>query len=176
MQTKLTGIGFAAFLLLAAAPASAGEIFAGVYAHDVDLVTRSGIENGADVQIGWRGERMRFLRAVGSPSPHVFVSANSAGDTHFAAAGVSWKFGHPVYVRPGIGVAIHNGPDRYDPADGRIYYGSRILFEPELGIGYQVSDRVSVEASWVHLSHATLLSGQNPGLDAIGVRLNYRLR
>jgi hypothetical protein len=47
-----------------------------------------------------------------------------------------------------------------------------VLFEPELGIGAQVTDRLSVEASWVHMSHARLFSRQNPGIDNLGVRLN----
>jgi lipid A 3-O-deacylase len=158
----------------AAAPAA--ELFAGVYAHDVDLVTASGIEEGVDFELGWRGDRIDALRAIGRPSPHVFASLNSAGDTHFAAAGLSWKIGKPLYVRPGIGLAVHNGPSQVEPGERRIDFGSRILFEPELGIGYQVSDRFSIEASWVHLSHATLFSSNNPGLDTIGVRMNYRLR
>ena len=54
-------------------------------------------------------------------------------------------------------------------------FGSRILFEPELGLGVQLSERVSVEASWIHVSNAGLLSRQNPGMDNIGLRLNYRL-
>jgi len=41
-----------------------------------------------------------------------------------------------------------------------------------MAIGAQVSDRVSIEASWVHLSHAALLGRQNPGIDNIGARLN----
>ena len=58
----------------------------------------------------------------------------------------------------------------------RTDFGSRILFEPEIGIGYQVSERVAVEAAWVHVSHAQLLSRQNPGMDSIGIRLSWRLR
>ena len=54
--------------------------------------------------------------------------------------------------------------------------GSRILFAPEIGVGAQLTDRVSVEASWVHLSHAQLFSRHNPGMDTIGLRLNYRFR
>jgi lipid A 3-O-deacylase len=173
MKSRSILIGLA--LLAAPGVASASEIFGGVYAHDVDLVTRSGIEDGVDFQLGWRGDRMRFLRPVGSPSPHVFASLNSSGDAHFVSAGVSWKLGRTLYVRPGIGLAVHTGPDRTDPGEDRIDFGSRLLFAPELGIGYQATDRLSVEASWVHLSHATLFSGQNPGLDTIGIRLNYRL-
>ena len=164
-------------LVLASAPASAQEVFGGVYAHDVDTpLNLSGIEDGVDVELGWRGEKMRVLRAIGSPSPHAFVSVNSAGDTHFAAAGISWKIGDRVYVRPGIGLAVHSGPRRVDFGEDRIDFGSRILFAPEMGLGARVSERVSVEASWVHFSHATLFSGQNPGIDTIGARINYRFR
>ena len=161
---------------LLASPAQAGEIFGGVLVHDVDTpITRSGIETGLDLQLGWRGDRMEALRFLGRPSPYLFGSVNTEGDTNFAAAGLSWKFGDRFYVRPGIGLAIHDGPKTVVPGDGRIDFGSRILFEPELGVGYQISANASVEAAWVHLSHAQLFGGQNPGMDSIGIRLNWRL-
>jgi lipid A 3-O-deacylase len=159
-----------------AAPAAAQEVFGGIYAHDVNWVTRSGIERGTDFELGIRGARLHALDFLGAPRPHAFVSVNSAGDTHFAAAGLSWQIGDRVYLRPGIGVAIHTGPNDFDPANRRIYFGSRILFEPELGLGVKLTRRASVEASWVHLSHAQIFSGQNPGLDTVGLRLNYALR
>jgi lipid A 3-O-deacylase len=165
----------AAFALVSA-PARADEIFGGVYAHDVNWVTASGIEHGTDFELGWRGERLRFLDFVGAPRPHAFVSVNSAGGTDFAAAGVSWQLGDRFYLRPGVGVAVHTGPDGYDPTNRRIWFGSRVLFEPELGVGVKLNRRTSVEASWVHLSHAQLFSGQNPGLDTVGVRFNYAFR
>jgi lipid A 3-O-deacylase len=167
-----------AIVLLAAvslaAPAHAGELFAGLYAHDVDWITASGVEHGVDFELGWRGGRI--LPALGGPRPHAFVSLNSAGQTHFAAAGLSWKIGRPVYFRPGIGLAVHTGPGRVDPGGKRIWFGSRILFEPEIGIGVQLNPRASIEASWVHLSHAQLFGDQNPGLDTVGLRFNYALR
>ena len=166
-----------AALALAASPAAAGEIFGGLYVHDLDTgLTKSGVEGGVDVELGWRGARIRSLRAVGSPSPHVYASMNSAGETHFAAAGIGWKIGRTVYLRPGIGLAVHTGSDGRFQRPDRIAFGSRILFAPELGLGFRATDRLSVEASWVHLSHAQLFGRQNPGLDTIGIRLNYRLR
>ena len=161
---------------LAAAPVSAQEVFGGVYVHDVEtpLNLSGNVERGTDLQLGWRGARMGFLSAIGSPSPYVLATVNTAGDTNYAAAGISWKIGGKVYVRPGIGLAVHTGPGRVVPGDRRIDFGSRVLFEPEIGLGVAVNERVSVEASWVHMSHATLFDGQNPGIDNIGVRLNYR--
>ncbi len=166
---------FAFLLGVFVAPAEAQEIFGGIYAHDVKTgITKSGIEDGVDFQLGWRGERIRALGAIGSPSPHAFVSVNSAGDTNFAAAGVSWKIGRSFYARPGVGLAIHDAPDRF--RSDRIFFGSRVLFELEFGLGAQLNERMSLEASWVHLSHAKLLGEENPGVDNIGLRLNYRFR
>lgn len=164
-------------LMLAAASANAGEIFVGAFAQDVETpITRSGQENGIGLQLGWRGDRIRALQAIGGPSPHVVASLNTGGGTSFASAGISWKIGRTYYLRPGIGMAIHNGRHRNNVTPDRIDFGSRILFVPEIAIGTRVSERASIEASWVHLSHAKLFSPQNPGSDNFGIRLNYRLR
>jgi hypothetical protein len=163
------------FIFLSAAPARAGEVFGGIYSHDVKTgLTKSGFEPGVDFQLGWRGDRIQALRAIGAPSPHVFGSVNSAGATNYASAGISWKIGRSFYGRPGVGLAIHDGPSRVVPSDGRIDFGSRLLFALEFGLGYQVNERTSLEASIVHLSHGQLFSPQNPGLDNLGLRLNHR--
>src|SRR5688572_33297683 len=166
-----------AFAVTAAAPARATEIFGGVLAHDIDSpLTRGGREDGADLQLGWRGGRIRPLGFIGAPSPYAFASLHTGGDTHFAAAGLSWRIGGRLYVRPGIGLAVHSRDSDLVVAGLRRDLGSRITFEPEVAVGYQLNPRLAIEAAWVHLSHAQLLSRQNPGMDSIGVRLSYRLR
>lgn len=169
-MTRLLLAGAACLCALASAPAQAGEIFGGLYVHDVDTpLTKSGIEGGADVQIGWRGDRIGGTVL----QPYVFAAVNTAGETNYAAAGISAKFGRQVYIRPGLGIAVHTGStDNFQRTD-KIAFGSRILFEPELAIGAQVSDRVSVEGSWVHMSHAQIFGRQNPGIDNFGVRVNF---
>lgn len=176
-------IAIAAILALAASSqgAQAQEVYGGVYAHAVDTpFTLDTGEGGVDLQLGYRFAPIDALRAVGGPEPYVFASVNLAGDTSFAGAGVSWKAEiGPVYLRPGLGLVIHDAPSRrVDPATGfRTDLGSRVLFEPEIAIGANLTKRLSVEASWVHISNARLLnSGQNPGIDTIGVRLNWRTR
>lgn len=161
---------------LAAAPAQAGEVFGGLYAHGVDtpLTLDGSPEGGVDAQLGYRGGPI--IRGTGI-EPYVFGALNSKGGASYAAVGVSWKFGDRFYVRPGIGLAAHTGSaaNFRDSSNDRIEFGSRILFEPELGVGARISDRMTIEASWVHLSHATLFGGQNPGIDNIGARLNFKL-
>ena len=46
-----------------AAPAHAGDLFGGLYVHDVKLPTdKSGLESGVDFQLGYRGGRI-----IGTP-------------------------------------------------------------------------------------------------------------
>lgn len=163
----------------ATAPVAAGEVFGGVYAHGVETpFTFDTGEGGADVHLGIRGEPLQALAAVGSPAPYAFVSVNTAGDTDFVAAGLAWKIAiGPLYLRPGVGLSLNNGPERrVDPATRlRTDLGSRVLFEPEIGIGTQLGPRTSIEASWVHISGARLFNAeQNPGLDMMGVRVSQR--
>lgn len=166
-----------AIAVAAAGPARAEEMFGGLYIHDIKTpLTYSGIEGGVDLQLGLR------LDPVGpwKLQPYLFGAVNSEGNTHYAAAGVSRRFdlGGRIYFRPGLGIAVHTGSARkFDvPDNGRIEFGSRILFQPEVALGAQLDDRFSVEASWVHLSHAQIFGGQNPGIDNMGLRLNYRFK
>ncbi len=162
-----------------AAPASAQEIFGGIAKHGVDTpFTLKTYEGGTDFQLGIRGDPIVGLGPIGGPAPYLFGSINSAGDTSFVAAGLAWKINAgPVYIRPGVGIALHNAPNRRSTPDGtRTDLGSRVLFEPEIGIGMAVAPRVSIEAHWSHISGARIFNGeQNPGLDMIGARVNLKL-
>lgn len=162
---------------LAAAPAHAGELYGGVYKHAVDtLFTLDTQESGVDLQLGYR---LDPVVPVAKIQPYLFGSVNSdKGGTDFIGAGVSRKFNlGGVYVRPGVGLVVHDAPsDRSNPATGlRTDLGSRVLFEPEIALGLNLAPRVSVEASWVHISNAQILGKQNPGIDMIGVRANLKL-
>ena len=168
-----TSIAFAALIaLFATTPAHAGELFGGLYVHDVKLpLDKSGIESGMDVEVGYRGGGILHTPL----QPYVFGAVNTAGETSYAAVGLSAKFGHRIYIRPGLGLAVHTGSAGRFYRTDKIAFGSRVLFEPELGVGTELNDRVSVEASWVHMSHAQLFSHENPGIDNLGVRVSLKL-
>jgi lipid A 3-O-deacylase len=170
----VTRVAFLSAVLLvpASAPAPAGELFGGLFVHDVRLPTdESGIERGLDFQGGYRGGRI----ALTPLQPYVFGALNTAGQTSYAAVGLSAKFGHGIYIRPGLGLAIHNGSAGKFFRTDKIAFGSRVLFEPEIGVGTRINDRLSIEASWVHMSHAQLFGRENPGIDNLGLRLNLAL-
>ena len=165
-----------AALLVAVVPsaAEAGEIFGGIHVHDVKTpLDKSGIEDGLDFSVGYRGGRMfgTFLQ------PYIFGALNSAGQTDYAAAGISARFGlgGGWYIRPGVGLAIHDGSAGKFYRTDKIAFGSRVLFEPEVGVGKQLNRKLSIEASWVHMSHAQLEGRENPGIDNLGFRVNLAL-
>jgi len=76
--------------------------------HDIDSpLTASGIEGGADIQLGYRWDRIGRTPL----QPYLFGAVNTAGETSYAAVGLSAKFGDRIFVRPGLGIAIHTGSD-----------------------------------------------------------------
>ena len=198
MKRLMAGAALVAALALAGAAqtgtAQAGEVFGGAYAHGVG--TKQSQEGGADFMAGVRSERIDGLWWLFKPAVHGMVSFNTNVDTHFIAGGFNWPI--PIlhsqrwYVRPGIGLAYTTGEadigNAFDArvsaserarrarlAATRIDFGSSVLFEPELALGYRINDAWKVEASFVHLSNGQILhSGKNQGLDDVGVRLSRR--
>lgn len=185
-----------AALSLAAGPALAGEAMLGVYQHDImDGISHGGhFEHGKDIVFGVRTASLDELSAIWSPHVHFIVGVNTLGGTDFAAAGFDWRFKFAddrFYLEPGIGAAIHTGsvdlPSPNDPGltpaqvayrlhqwQTKLDLGSRVLFEPELALGWKATDRWSLEMSWIHMSHAQLAGPQNPGLGDFGFRAVYR--
>ncbi len=152
--------------------ARADELFGGFHVHDVKTpLDKSGIEAGLDVSFGWRGD------CIGRTplQPYAFGALNTAGETSYAAVGLSAKFGDRLFIRPGLGIALHNGSAANHVRTDKIAFGSRVLFEPELGLGTRINDRLTVEASWVHMSHAQLFGRENPGIDNLGMRFTLGL-
>ncbi len=175
--------------------AAAGEAFAGLYAHDLnDGISAVGnFEDGAQVVVGARTTALDELAALGRPRVHLLAGINTSGGTNYLATGLSWRFhlSERFYVQPGLGMAIHDGkvglpsPDdaglslaemlkRQRDRETMLDLGSRVLFEPELSVGWKATRRLSVELSWIHLSHAKLAGSQNPGVGDVGLRLLYR--
>lgn len=193
VRIRLWTGGFVA-AMLAAGGANAGEVFLGGYAHDVDDgISYGKFEDGMQIVGGARTTSLDELAFLGKPRVHLLAGVNTSGGTNYAAAGLSWRFhlNERFYVQPGIGVAIQDGrvnlPSPNAPGlsseerlkrlrdfQTKLDLGSRVLFEPELSIGWKATRRLSVELSWIHMSHAKLADDYNPGVGDVGVRLLYR--
>ena len=153
----------------------------------------AGREGGTDLHLGYRTDRLEGLRVLGRPQAHVMLSLNSHDTSNFVAAGLNWAIplSEAVYIRPGFGLAYTDGAAGLPPVNQpgispaeierrlvlyntRIDFGSKVLFEPELALGYQFNDRWSAELAYTHLSNGQIFhQGKNQGLDDVGVRLVY---
>ncbi len=170
----------AAIFLLQGHQAHAEEIYAGAAINGVNTPFSFDIdEQGTNIILGVRGNPEKGLEKIGSPSLYIFVAINDSDDTSFVAGGLSWHIdiAKKLYFRPGIGIALQGRTaQRFRLSDGRrTDLGSAILFEPELILGYEISDKISAELTWQHISHATLFSRQNPGIDIMGARIAFKI-
>lgn len=174
--------------------AAAGEVFVGAYAHDVDDgISYGKFENGAQIVAGVRTTALDELSFIGRPRVHLLAGVSTAGGVNYVASGLAWRFdlGSRLYVQPGVGLAVHDGrvnlpsPDapgiapeerlkRLNDFRTRLDLGSRVLFEPEISVGWKATRRLSMELSWIHLSHARLAGRYNPGVGDVGLRILYR--
>ena len=72
------------------------------------------------VRVCAQGELLPGESLVAWDGDTPILVVNLDGETNLLAAGLSWKLGDRLYARPGIGIAIHDGPDfRVDPATAR---------------------------------------------------------
>lgn len=168
----------AALGLGAVSPAAAQEVFAGVYAHDIDLgITVCCYEAGADIELGGRTAPLVDAGKWGQLRLYALGSVNTSGGVDFGAAGAAWRvpLSSRLYLQAGLGGAVQDGDaDQFQRRPDHLDLGSRVLFEPEATLGWAFSRRWAAELSYVHLSHAQLAGPQNPGMDDLGARLVYR--
>lgn len=175
-RLALAAIGCA--LAALGSPTRAGEVFAGGFQHGVELGIAAGHEEkGVDLELGYRTEPLNHL--FSHPRVYGLLSKNLSGDTSFASVGLLWRrdFTSRLYGQFGFGVAVHDGAVNFADVGTRrdkIVFGSRALFQPELDLGWSLSRRWAVEASYVHISNGHLLARINPGMDDLGARLVYR--
>lgn len=179
-----TGISRLQFILLALGagimPAQAADIAQtsgktlaiGVLAHDSGPFSDHH-EDGVDLNLEAQFAPLNF---IGSPRPHLGVTANFQGDTSVAYAGLGFRLHKtPQWFADGIlGVALHDGPLHKDPDRCQLYsdcgYGTRVLPRFGLEIGYRVSPSTSISLLFDHMSHKWLVAGENEGLDHAGLR------
>ena len=137
-------------------------------------------ESGTNFETQVISPRVDMLEFLGRPRLHLSASANSDGDTNFAAVGFVWRdqWSERWTGELQFGYALHDGlVDSSDPQvqKERLLLGSNDLFRTALGADYRLSDAWSVGVQWVHLSHGGVLGdGRNQGIDTAGVRFTRR--
>jgi lipid A 3-O-deacylase len=177
------------FCALAALPAAAQERPAGsglIYELKVGAQVH-------DVPYLWSGFHIEKyavdlnLEVIFSPSvaflggafrPALGATINFNGDTSkaYLDARCQRDFAGGMFLALGLGVAVHNGSalfDTYIPDPNAKELGRRVLFHPNVEIGYRLDEHRSVSVFFEHISNAST-ARRNEGLDTLGIRLGHR--
>jgi lipid A 3-O-deacylase len=193
MRTGVWAAVGGAAVLFGLAPVQAGpvhDVYVSVVAHNIQVTDpkNAGKEQGPNIELGAHFASPRFLSVLGKPRPYAMVSANSAGDTSFLAAGLGWRvpLGPDWAFEPAIGVAWHNAaranpfpngdPRATQFSERRIINSSRDVFHTTLGVSRALTESMRLGVVYEHLSHGQILGkGRNQGIDQAGLRLSFKL-
>jgi len=151
------------------------EIRVGYLAHDIDAVSFNR-EDGQDInaELLFHSPDLSIFPNIGSPRPHLGVSANTNGDTSHAYTGLTWqwKWLGNFFSEAMAGGSIHDGNINLERND-RKALGSRVLFRLGVALGYNITSHINISIMFDHISNAYLKSN-NEGLDTLGFRIGYR--
>lgn len=174
-----------AFCALLAAPAAAGD-FDRMHGLIDEVRVGAAVH---DVPGGWSGFHVEQnavdlnVEAIFSPSisfwggrlrPALGATVNFNGDTSKVYLDARWQrdFANRWFLGIGLGLAVHDGDiDTGNPH--RKQLGSRVLFHPNLEIGYRLDPHNSISLFYDHISNGST-ADPNEGFDTLGVRWGYR--
>ena len=152
------------------------ELRFGILAHNKGPIASS-TESGAQVNMEARFRSPDIFKIILEPRPTIGASINTAGDTSFAYAGLTWGgfVWKGLFVEGFFGMAVHDGwLESNDPDPPRRLLGSRVLFREALEIGYRFLDSHSVSFMIDHYSNAGWIAERNQGNDDFGLRYGYK--
>jgi lipid A 3-O-deacylase len=161
------------------------EVRIGVLEHDTGLGGGDTKEGGFDVGLELVTSPIDQLSLIGSPRAVFGLQVNSDGYTNMAYAGflAQKDFAEGVFsaddaffIEGTVGVAYHDGAIdvRLRPEDAEWKsHGSYWLFRTGFGAGYRFNERVSLTATFAHISNANLAQ-PNQGANDVGLRLGVR--
>jgi lipid A 3-O-deacylase len=150
------------------------ELRLGLGAYDTGIFSHHKF-NGADVYGEMLFPSPDFLYWLGSPRPHIGVDiATRSHAIDFAYAGLTWDtyFTKRLFTTASAGIAVTTATNLQDPTDYKPM-GCKVLFHLSAGIGYDITQNVSVQLYADHFSNAKLCS-PDAGAESAGFRIGYR--
>jgi hypothetical protein len=150
------------------------ELRLGLAAYDTGVFTTHDF-NGAVVNGELLFPSPDFLYAIGSPRPVIGVDiATAPGAIHFAYADLHWDahFTDRLYATWSLGAAVTSATE-LEHATKYKNLGCKLLFHLGAGLGYDLTEHVSLELYADHFSNADLCHPNN-GAESAGIRFGYR--
>ena len=187
----LSSIAFALFILgvspLLAFESKKGgfmgvsEVKQGLLAHDRGWFGKNREGFGPDYNFELLFNSPDILKKLGSPQPIMGLTQTSTGGSSLYYGGLTWDktIFKNWFVSGTTGIAYTNGLTKLPKGqeatgDKKIQFGSKWLHRGAVELGWNFYGKDTISLMFSHVSHGSMLSDKNHGMDEFGIRYGYR--
>ena len=157
------------------------EVKQGILAHDRGWFGKNREGIGPDYNFELMFNSPNILKKVWSPKPIIGLTQNSSGGSSLYYGGITWdaNISKNWFVTGTTGIAYTNGLKKLPKGqvatgDKKIQFGSQWLHRGAIELGWNFYGNDTISLMFSHVSHASMLSDKNHGMDEFGIRYGYR--
>ena len=157
------------------------EVKQGVLAHDRGWFGKNREGFGPDYNFELMFNSPDILKKIGSPKPILGLTQTSTGGSSLYYGGITWDWNMTEnwFVTGTTGIAYTNGLKKLPKGqvatgDKKIQFGSQWLHRGAIELGWNFYGNDTISLMFSHVSHGSMLSDKNHGMDEFGIRYGYR--
>ena len=172
------------------------EVKQGVLAHDRGWFGKNREGFGPDYNFELMFNSPSVLKKIWSPKPILGLTQTSTGGSSLYYGGLTWQgqISKKWFWSGTTGIAYTNGIRKLpkgavpggdmcpnyekfcaaDDPDKKIQFGSKWLHRGAVEIGWNFYGNDTISLMFSHVSHGSMLSDKNHGMDEFGIRYGYR--
>jgi len=157
------------------------EVKQGILAHDRGWFGKNREGIGPDYNFELMFNSPNILKKVWSPKPIIGLTQNSSGGSSLYYGGITWdaNISKNWFVTGTTGIAYTNGLKKLPQGqvatgDKKIQFGSQWLHRGAIELGWNFYGNDTISLLFSHVSHGSMLSDKNHGMDEFGIRYGYR--
>jgi hypothetical protein len=157
------------------------EVKQGILAHDRGWFGKNREGIGPDYNFELMFDSPRILKKIWSPKPIIGLTQTSTGGSSLYYGGITWdtNITKNWFISGTTGIAYTNGLKKLPQGqvatgDKKIQFGSQWLHRGAVELGWNFYGNDTISLMFSHVSHGSMLSDKNHGMDEFGVRYGYR--
>ena len=157
------------------------EVKQGILAHDRGWFGKNREGFGPDYNFELMFKSPNILKKIWSPKPIIGLTQTSTGGSSLYYGGITWdaNITKNWFVTGTTGIAYTNGLKKLPQGqvatgDKKIQFGSQWLHRGAIELGWNFYGNDTISLMFSHVSHASMLSDKNHGMDEFGIRYGYR--
>ena len=157
------------------------EVKQGILAHDRGWFGKNREGIGPDYNFELMFKSPNILKKIWSPKPIIGLTQTSTGGSSLYYGGITWdaNITKNWFVTGTTGIAYTNGLKKLPQGqvatgDKKIQFGSKWLHRGAIELGWNFYGNDTISLLFSHVSHGSMLSDKNHGMDEFGIRYGYR--